>query len=418
MTDTTPLLLTDGELDALHRRLEPFAGADMPDTDLPIHEFRTAFMSDLHLGRPDSKTDKQSIFLDRARLSNKIIINGDFIDYWLFRASRPQHLGRIFKDDTHMRTAVKFLKLAAHVGFRLVKWEVFKPSGDETMRWEQSHNIPLQKLLRILRKVPGIFVPGNHDEIFRGFTNELHLMGWDVAALATAKNGAPIDSKLRNAYFKSPSLGNMDVLEEFVYETMSGEHMHVCHGDKFDNPMKKSSALGMMATCVYHNGIAPLVRNLGFPETASSMTDYVNSMDGKKDMTKYYDRYAEFLGNQNAAIVEHNRAHPDQKPRPLLRGGIHGHIHNPGIFHHRGYVFIDSGDWVDDAHCTAAVEHRDGSWQIMTVNREKGIHPHPVTPERVQLFQNRSALSPIPKQRPPRPDVGWMTPGATMEARL
>lgn len=410
MNNDTALLLTDRELDALHKKLEPSAGMDMPDTDLPIHEFSAVFMSDLHLGRPDSKTDKQSIFLDRARVTSKIVINGDFIDYWLFRASRPQHLGRIFKDDSHLRTALKFIKWGVHFAFRVAKMDVCKPSGDETMRWSQSHNIPLQKLLRILRKVPGIFVPGNHDEIFRGFTNELHHMGAEVSAYVWAQDDYTLDSKLRVAYFKSPSLGNMDVLEEFVYETKSGEHMHVCHGDRFDNALKKSSTLGMLATCLFHNGIAPLVRGIGLPDTAAQMTDFVNSADAKKDMTKYYDRYAEFLDSENAKIAEYNRANPRQIPRPLLRGGIHGHIHNPGIFNHRGYVFIDSGDWVDDKHCTAAVEHTDGSWQLMTVNMEQGIRPHPVTPERVDLFASRTTLPSAPRLRPERNPIHGAVP--------
>ena len=386
------LLITDTEIAALHHRLDPAGNADFSDVDSPVREFRTAFISDTHLGRPDSKTEKLSIFLDRARLTNKIVMHGDIIDYWLFRGSRPHHLGRIFRDDTHLRSGKKFLQFGIHLMFRQVGIDVLKPSSDETMRWEQSHNVPLQKILRILRKISGIFVPGNHDELFRGFTNDLHKMGTAAADFVTNESSDfNIDSALHKAYLKSPSVGNLDVLEEFVYQTKNGEHLHVCHGDRFDPPYKKSSTLGIVATTCYHSGVAPLLRLLQFKQTSERVRNYGNAGRTLKDLHAYYERYADFLDAENEKINIYNHHNPDKPLRPLLRGGIHGHIHNPGIRTHRGYVFIDSGDFVDDAHCSAAVEHSNGRWQIMTVNREQGIHAHPVTPEPIQLFSARGA---------------------------
>jgi UDP-2,3-diacylglucosamine pyrophosphatase LpxH len=408
MSKDSGLLIDDAELDRLHEALEPEAGEDMPDIDTPVVEVRTAFISDTHLGRYDSKTHPFSIFLDRIRLLHKIVIVGDGIDYWLFNGSRPHHLGRIFKDDTYLRLATKLLKFGVHVAFRAAKINVFAPSGEETMRWGQSNNVPLQKTLRILRKVPGIFIPGNHDELFRGFTSSLHRMGELTAAFLEKGGRVLLDPILKRAYLRSPSFGKLDILEEILYVSKNGERMHVCHGDRFDPPLKRSSTLGILATLAFHKGIAPAMRGVGMVNTATRLTDYTNSGHTLRDIEAYYDRYADFLDAENKKIYKYNLDHHETR-RPSIRGGIHGHLHNPGIRNHRGYVFIDCGDWVDEKHCTAVVEHTDGKWQIMTASAERGIHPHPLTPKPIDIFNDVLAF-PRSKLRRATPKVEGTAP--------
>lgn len=392
MTAEEGLLLTNTELEALHDLLEP-AGVLPDDTQLERKTFRSIFVSDTHIGRHDCKADKLTTWLDLAKVEKTAYFVGDIVDYWLFRASRPHHLGRIFKDDTQFRTGLRLFQYGLHFAFRAAKIDVMKPREAQMMRWPQAHNDPLQKIFRLIRKARAILIGGNHDELLRGFTNELHRMGMDAAVL---DKGQLPSRALRDAYFKSPSLGNLDLLDEVVHVTMGGEHLHVCHADRFDPPMKKSRALGIFATRAFHKGVVPLMRGSGFKISAQQLTEYVNTMDGKKDLTAFYDRYADFLDKENDKIRAYNASRARDEQRPLLRGGIHGHVHNPGIRHHRGYVFMDSGDWVDDSHCTSLVEHTNGTWQIMTVDRIKGIHPHPVTPEPIQLFAARREISLIP----------------------
>lgn len=382
MLSDDKLLLTTDELKALHEKLEP-GGTLHEDTQLERRYFRNLFISDTHIGRHDCKSVKLTIFLDLAKVSEVAYFNGDIVDWWLFRASRPHHFGRIFKDDTRLRTSIRLLQYGAHFALRIAKIDVFKPREAAMMRWPQAHNDPLQKMFRIIRKARAILIGGNHDELIRGFTNDLHLMG---AEAALSIESARMPQKLRDMYFQSPALGNLDLVEEIVHVAKNGEHLHVCHGDRFDPPFKKSSRAGMMATRVFHNGVVPVIRASGFKETAARITNIVNGIDGKDDMTPFYNRYADFLDAENEKISRYNEANPQNAPRPLLRGGIHGHIHNPGIRYHRGYVFMDSGDFVDDAHCTGLVEHEDGSWQIMTVDEKRGIYPHPVTPDPITIF--------------------------------
>ena len=88
------------------------------------HQFRTLFISDVHLGKRGSQAD---LFLDflRHHDADTIFLVGDMIDGWALKGG----------------------------------WY-----------WPQSHNDVVQKLLRKVRKGARIiFVPGNHDEFARSY---------------------------------------------------------------------------------------------------------------------------------------------------------------------------------------------------------------------------------------------------------
>lgn len=89
-----------------------------------LKQYRTLFVSDLHLGLGACQAD---LFLDFFKTveAEKIYLVGDVIDFWRIR-KRPQ--------------------------------------------WYQSHNDVVQKLLRRVRKgTKMIYIPGNHDEILRSY---------------------------------------------------------------------------------------------------------------------------------------------------------------------------------------------------------------------------------------------------------
>jgi UDP-2,3-diacylglucosamine pyrophosphatase LpxH/glycosyltransferase involved in cell wall biosynthesis len=78
-------------------------------------EYRTVFLSDIHLGTPGSKADEVVAFLKRIRCE-KLVLNGDIIDGWaLRRGSRwmPQHtrvIRRILKMSEKDDTDVIYLR--------------------------------------------------------------------------------------------------------------------------------------------------------------------------------------------------------------------------------------------------------------------------------------------------------------------
>ncbi|MGO8739478.1 UDP-2,3-diacylglucosamine diphosphatase [Rhodoblastus sp.] len=89
-----------------------------------IHQYRTLFISDIHLGTRGCQADLLLDFL-KYNESEELFLVGDIIDGWR-------------------------LKQAWH--------------------WPQAHNDVVQKLLRKVRKgARVVFVPGNHDEFARDF---------------------------------------------------------------------------------------------------------------------------------------------------------------------------------------------------------------------------------------------------------
>jgi UDP-2,3-diacylglucosamine pyrophosphatase LpxH len=104
---------------------------DPLDNDHPISttetkkQYRTIFISDLHLGTPGCQANALLEFLKNNESENLYLV-GDIIDGWQLKK----------------------------------RWY-----------WPQSHNDVLQKLLRRARKgCKVVFVPGNHDEFARAFT--------------------------------------------------------------------------------------------------------------------------------------------------------------------------------------------------------------------------------------------------------
>ena len=91
----------------------------------PVRNYRTIFISDVHLGTPGSKANLLLDFLKYTE-SEQLYLVGDIVDGWRMKRS----------------------------------WY-----------WHQSHNDVIQKLLRKARKgTQVVYVPGNHDEALRGFT--------------------------------------------------------------------------------------------------------------------------------------------------------------------------------------------------------------------------------------------------------
>ncbi len=96
----------------------------MDRLDSITFDFRTVWISDIHLGTKDCKAKELLEFIKHCR-ANKIYLVGDIIDGWALKK----------------------------------RWF-----------WPQEHNDVIQKLLRQARKgTEVIFIPGNHDEFARQF---------------------------------------------------------------------------------------------------------------------------------------------------------------------------------------------------------------------------------------------------------
>jgi UDP-2,3-diacylglucosamine pyrophosphatase LpxH len=236
--------------------------------------YRTIWISDIHLGTRGCKADLLLEFL-RHTESDTLYLVGDIIDGWRLKRS----------------------------------WY-----------WHQSHNDVVQKLLRKARKgTTVIYVPGNHDEALRDFT-ELQF-------------------------------GGVTVVMEAIHETADGRRFLVTHGDHFDGIVTCAKWLALLGDAAY-----------GF---ALNLNTWFNHL--RRRMGLPYWSLSAYLKhkvkNAVAFISEYEQAIAEEARRRHVDGVVCGHIHHAEIRDIGGILYCNDGDWVES--CTALVEHCDGRFEIL-----------------------------------------------------
>ena len=236
--------------------------------------YRSIWISDVHLGTRGCKAEFLLDFLKNCE-SEYLYLVGDIIDCWRLRRA----------------------------------WY-----------WHQTHNDVVQKLLRKARKgTKVIYVPGNHDEPLRDYT-DMHF-------------------------------GGVEVVEEAIHVTADGRRLLVLHGDKFDGIVKYARWLAVLGDQAYNVLLAlnhwyNLWRRwFGYPYW--SLSAYLKRQ--VKDAVRYIDDF-------ELAVAEEAR-------RRGVDGVVCGHIHKAEIRKVGPVLYCNDGDWVES--CTALVEHADGRLEIL-----------------------------------------------------
>jgi UDP-2,3-diacylglucosamine pyrophosphatase LpxH len=249
--------------------------------------YRTIFLSDIHLGTRGCKADFLLDFL-RWNESENLFLVGDIVDGWRLRRS----------------------------------WY-----------WTQSHNDVIQKILRKARKGTKVtYVPGNHDEWLREYTEI--------------------------------ELGGIKVVEEAVHVTADGRRLLIIHGDAYDGVVKYARWLALLGDWAYNLMIwlnthfNQVRRRLGYPYW--SLSAYLK---GKVKNAVVY------VGNFADAVAEEAR-------RRGVDGVVCGHIHKAEIRQFGDILYCNDGDWVES--CTALVEHWDGRLEVIDWIEVRALDPlHP-----------------------------------------
>jgi len=186
--------------------------------------------------------------------------------------------------------------------------------------WPQSHNNVIRAILgKAKRGTRVVFVPGNHDEIFRDHAET--------------------------------QFGNLRIVEEAVHETRDGRRLLIVHGDRFDGVIVCNPWLAKLGGHVYDfllagNRYLDLVRRrLGM--------DYWSLTGSLKRRVKNAKNY----------ITSFEEAVAWDAKRDGFDGVICGHIHHAGIREIDGIIYHNCGDWVESN--TAIVEHFDGGLELM-----------------------------------------------------
>lgn len=239
-----------------------------------VVRFRSIFISDLHLGTKRAHTEGILEFLKKTE-SEYLYLVGDIIDNWAMKRS----------------------------------WF-----------WAQSHNDVVQKILRKARKGTNVvFIPGNHDELFRDFAGQ--------------------------------DFGLIKVRRSYVHTTAAGKRYFILHGDEFDSVVLYARWLAYLGDQAY--GWAILVNKYFNKARRFLRLPYWSLSAYLKRKVK---RAVEFVGNFETAIVREAR-------NRNVDGVICGHIHTPEMRDIENIHYCNTGDWVES--CSAVVEHMDGRMELL-----------------------------------------------------
>lgn len=252
---------------------------------------RSIWLSDIHLGSKACRIELLLDFLDRNR-SDTLYLVGDIVDLRRLRKS---------------------------------------------FFWPKSHTEALQRFLAIARAgTRVVYVPGNHDDDFRGMTESL--------------------------------LGPVEVRRQTIHTTADGRRLLVLHGDEFDSTLK-CNALASLIGCAGYGLLLGLNR----------LSHRVNALLGRpywslaQAVKMRIGKAAEYVARFQAACLHAARD-------AGVDGVICGHIHRADLVERDGLLYCNDGDWVES--CTALVENDAGElglihWGQASVEAGAGL-PEPL----------------------------------------
>jgi UDP-2,3-diacylglucosamine pyrophosphatase LpxH len=186
--------------------------------------------------------------------------------------------------------------------------------------WPQAHNDVLQKFFEKARSgTKVVFIPGNHDEFARNY--------------------------------EGLEIGRIPIENTTWHQTAGGKRLYVMHGDEFDGVVRYGRWLAYIGSWAYDmtvilNGwLNYLRRKAGLPYW--SLSAFIKRR--VKEAVK-------FITNFEEALVKH--AHEKGAD-----GVVCGHIHHPSIKQKGDVLYLNDGDWVENA--TALAETYDGHLTIL-----------------------------------------------------
>lgn len=189
------------------------------------------------------------------------------------------------------------------------------------MYWPQDHNTIIQKILRKARHgTQIIYVPGNHDENIREYDNY--------------------------------EFGGIVVKKSDIHTTIQGKRFLIVHGDEYDTIAKHHKWVAKLGSVGYDllidiNRWLRILRRLFGLRSNFSLAAFV------KFKVK---NVVQFISDYETSIVQTLK-------HAQLDGVICGHIHHAEIKEIEGFLYVNTGDFVES--CTAIVEHHDGSMELI-----------------------------------------------------
>src|SRR3569833_110676 len=237
-------------------------------------KYRTIWISDVHLGTRGCNAKLLIDFLDSTD-SETMYLVGDIIDGW--------------------RLKKKFYWPAAHND---IVWRILK---------------------RAKRGTRIVYIPGNHDEMFRQFTGR--------------------------------SFGGVEIRRAAFHDTADGRRLMVLHGDEFDAVMLAHRWLAFLGDAAY-TALMALNRWVNAVRRRFDLPYWSLSKMAKhkvKNAVEFISRYEEIVARAAA--------------QRGVDGVVCGHIHTAEFRVFDGIEYWNDGDWVEG--CNALVEHFDGRMELL-----------------------------------------------------
>lgn len=239
-----------------------------------VKKSRAIWLSDVHLGTRDAKSEYLLDFLRRNE-SEYLYLVGDILDFWKIRS----------------------------------KWF-----------WPAINNEIVDLVLHKAKTgTKVIYIPGNHDDVLRKYSN--------------------------------CRINGVRILAEAIHETADGRKFLILHGDEFDLVSTYSKWLAKLGSDAYQ-----------FLLSLNRFVNFFRRKMGKEywSLSAYLKHKVKeavnFIGNFEKSITA-------EAKRRKVDGLICGHIHHAAFAQMSGVFYRNIGDWVES--CTALVENAAGNLQIV-----------------------------------------------------
>jgi UDP-2,3-diacylglucosamine pyrophosphatase LpxH len=242
------------------------------------NRYRTVFISDIHLGSKRSKTKALHQFLQHIETETLVLL-GDVVDVWAMKK----------------------------------RWY-----------WPQQHTNTIRRLLTFAKKgTRVIYIPGNHDDLFREYDGL--------------------------------QFGEIEIKNELIHQTVDGRKIWLIHGDQFDIFMRPSYRfLTFFGDFIYR-----------FLLSLNRLNNRLRKWRGKP-----YWSLSEYLKTRTDGFLkiiarfEHNLSMAAKQKG--YDGIICGHIHHAAVKNLNSVQYFNTGDWVES--CTALAEDYSGAIELIRWN--------------------------------------------------
>lgn len=254
--------------------LPPAKPQKKKNSSTKVRKYRSVFISDTHLGTRAARVDLLHAFLKEVECEYLYLV-GDIVDGWRLKKS----------------------------------WY-----------WDTKHNDVIRRVLKMAKKGTNvIYVPGNHDEAFREFTEN--------------------------------NLAGVELKRTAIHEAANGKKFWVLHGDEFDGVVLYAKWLAHVGDTLYtvllklNHWFNFCRRKLGLPYW--SLSAYLKHK--VKNAVEYIGKFEEAVASE--------------AEKKQVDGVICGHIHHAEIRQIGSITYMNDGDWVES--CTALAEDENGEFSLI-----------------------------------------------------